>query len=222
MTAITFNGIADAKYGTVDLSRVYCGSTLVWTQAIGLPFATSFPSTPPAGTVWPVLQGTWRSAIIGGQSGIIGFSGVASIAEHATIRAANVSMTARVTVAGAGSYIGLLARANGTTYYAGEYADIPQAGITPGFSVIRVVKVIAGARTVLGSWQTSQATTTNFSFSAIGSTLTVARGAFVHSVTDSSLTYGSIGIEATSGDGFNSLTATNPTRSDDFPTEPEE
>jgi hypothetical protein len=209
MTAITFNGRDAIKWGATDLDRVYAGNTLVWSKATGLPYSTTFSDTPGAvGSAWTVLTGTWKAGSTGGQTGITTLIGPVAIALHSTIRAGNVNITARVTADGAGAYIGLIARATGNTYYLGEYADVPPAGVTPGNSIMRIVKVVGGVRTVLGTWTLVRVATTLMSFSAVGSTLTISRGSTVNSVTDAQLTYGAIGIEGDNTGGINTLNAT--------------
>ena len=205
MTAISFNSRAAVKLGTVDLSRVYCGATLLWSKAVGLPFTlTSWATTP--GPAWTVLSGQFKSTTLGGQSdALMGSSTVAkSVALHNTITATNLTMAARVNVDGAGNFVALLLRASGTSYYAGEYAD-GGAGMS---SFMRISKVVNGVRTQLGSWGVPRVITTQFMFSAIGDTLTVTRGAVTHSVQDTTFTSGQIGVLATSGDGFNDLRVT--------------
>ena len=201
MTAISFNSRAAVKWGTVDLSRVYCGSALVWSKAVGLPFTlASWAFTP--GPAWTVLSGQFKSATLGGKSdSLMGASATNSVAIHNTIMAQNLTMSARVVADGTGDYVALLLRVNGTSYYAGEYAD----GLA---SFLRISKVVNGVRTQLGSWNVPRAVAAQFVFSAMGDTLTVTRGAVTHSVHDTTFTSGQIGVLATNGDGFNDLAVT--------------
>jgi len=205
---LSFNGRSAVKWGATNIDRVYCGPTLVWSLATGLPYSTAF--TPGSGVPpqagWTTAQ-LWRSTAIGGSDFATAVGGSPATAVQQSINAYNVTLTAKVHSAGNTEYVGLMARVNGTTYYSGEMSDKTAGPLTS--SVFRIVKTVAGVRTILGSWNTGHQQTATITFSVVGDILTISRGAWSQTVTDASIVApGAIGIMATTGQGFSTLNAT--------------
>jgi hypothetical protein len=75
MPAISFNNRNAIYWGSTQLSRVYCGASLLWSKQKVLPWNVSWTTaeTPaPPSSDFSVTAGSFQKQTIGGQLGIVG------------------------------------------------------------------------------------------------------------------------------------------------------
>ena len=196
MTAIVFNGRDAIKWGTTNIARVYAGAALVWSKAVGLPYANAL-ATVPAG--WTTLSGTWTPTTILTQQGIAGNGTVPTRSVHSTISAYNVRVSIHFNVTkSTQSNVSLLARDTPLgTYYLCHYTALGRLELSVNSTILGAWAIPGGPR---------QGT---MELSCIGTTITAKIGAVSHSVTDASIhEAGTVGMEAAVGGWFRDISVT--------------
>ena len=220
MPSVSFNNRQSAYYGSTAIRRVYCGPTLVWTdadEAVSSDFGTAAGVVP--SSEWRITAG---GLALGQVEGITAATttAVPTVAVHNVFSAANVRVQLQA-VFGNGGRVIVLARSQGTawgsqTCYGVEVqgftlpANIPPA--TQFNSQVRLFRRTAGVDTTVQTFSPSfnyVSLSPPIVLEVVGSTIRVVVGSTIYSATDAGISAaGGVGVGVVgAGAGMKSFNA---------------
>jgi len=220
MAAISFNNRQNVYYGSTAIRRVYCGPTLVWTDAdetVISDFGTAAGAVPSAD--WRITAGGLSLGQVAGIT-VATPTAVPTVAVHNVFSAANVRVEVQAVYGNFGTVV-VLARSQGTTWatqtcYGVEVLGLsPAPGVSGGtqfVSSIRLFRRVAGVDTTVQTFNPS------FTFVSLtppliielnGTNIRVVLGSTVYTATDAGISAaGGVGVGVFgAGAGLKSFTA---------------